>query len=615
MTINKLCALAKKINIKVYMLLFDAFIIAVIPTLALLLRLDGNIKDNEIVFHTLHTYMPIVIVVMLTVFCLFGLYERVWRYVSIPDALEILVATSTGVAVLAALGVMFDIRLPRSIYPISWLLLIWGILSLRVLFRMSVWMFYKQTKATVGNLLIVGAGGAGALVAREIRQQQSATLQIVAFVDDDPEKIGGKLLGIPIWGPIDNMARIIEDKQISEVIIAIPSAAGERVKNIFSLCRQTNCRVRILPSLYELIEGFGTLKQLRDIDMNDLLRREAVKFEPEEIEKYICGKTVMVTGAGGSIGSEICRKIARLKPKRLFLLGRGENSIYEIHQELLSLMPNITYIPLIVDIGNREAVFEVFNQYRPQIVFHAAAHKHVPLMEEQPAEAVRINIFGTQNLVDAACARGAEKFIQISTDKAVNPTSVMGATKRVAEMIIQVKNQCSDTQFAAVRFGNVLGSRGSVLPLFKKQISAGGPVTITHPDMTRYFMTIPEAAQLVLHAGALASGGEVFVLNMGKPVRIMDMAKDLISLYGLVPNKDIAINFTGIRAGEKLFEELLTSAEQSSKTKHPDIFKAKLVELDADSLNSALAQIKTERNRLKIVEMLKDLLPTYRNNN
>lgn len=610
MVINKIYTLVKKINIKIYMLLLDAMIIALVPILALFLRLDGVIAGNEHFFTTLNSYMPIVIVITLAVFCLFGLYERIWRYVSVPDLLEIVAAITISIMILAGLDFMMGISLPRSIYPISWLLMVLGISALRVLFRMAVWVFYKQTSKAADKLVIIGAGAAGSLVARDI-MQQNAGLQIVAFVDDNPEKIGGKLFGIPIMGPIEKIVSIVQRKEASEVIIAIPSASGERIKTIFGLCRQTNCRVRILPSLYELIEERGTLQQLRGIDIHDLLQREAVKFNVKEIEEYISDKVVLVTGAGGSIGGEICRKIARLRPRHIYLLGRGENSIYEIYEELKALVPEISYTPLIVDISEREAVFETFNNYRPQIVFHAAAHKHVPLMEAQPHEAIKVNVFGTQNLADAACEFGVEKFIQISTDKAVNPTSVMGASKRVAEMIIQAKNNCGATKFAAVRFGNVLGSRGSVLPLFRKQIAAGGPVTVTHQDMTRYFMTIPEAAQLVLNAGALSTGGEVFILDMGKPVRIVDMARSLIELHGLIPNKDIEIVFTGIRAGEKLFEELLTSAENSLETKHPKIFKAKLNELDYDRLQDTLNALKQERNRCRIITALSELLPTY----
>lgn len=610
MLINKIYTLVKKINIKIYMLLLDAMIIGLVPMLALFLRVDGVIAGNEHFFATLNSYMPIVIVITLAVFCLFGLYERIWRYVSVPDLLEIVAAITISILILAGLDFMMVISLPRSIYPISWLLMVLGISALRVLFRMAVWVFYKQTSKAADKLVIIGAGAAGSLVARDI-MQQDAGLQIAAFVDDNPEKIGGKLFGIPIMGPIENIVSIVKGKEAAEVIIAIPSASGERIKIIFGLCRQTNCRVRILPSLYELIEERGTLQQLRGIDIHYLLQREAVKFNVKEIEEYISDKVVLVTGAGGSIGGEICRKIARLRPKHIYLLGRGENSIYEIYEELKALVPEISYTPLIVDISEREAVFETFNNYRPQIVFHAAAHKHVPLIEAQPHEAIKVNVFGTQNLADAACEFGVEKFIQISTDKAVNPTSVMGASKRVAEMIIQAKNNGGATKFAAVRFGNVLGSRGSVLPLFRKQIAAGGPITVTHQDMTRYFMTIPEAAQLVLNAGALSTGGEVFILDMGKPVRIVDMARSLVELHGLIPNKDIEIVFTGIRAGEKLFEELLTSAENSLETKHPKIFKAKLNELDYDRLQDALSMLKQERNRCKIIAALSDLLPTY----
>ncbi|MEN6565078.1 MAG: nucleoside-diphosphate sugar epimerase/dehydratase, partial [Veillonellales bacterium] len=407
--------------------------------------------------------------------------------------------------------------------------------------------------------------------------------------------------------------RIVQEQSISEIIIAMPSVEGSIVRQIVQECKTTQCNVQIVPGIYELIDGKVSVHQLRNVDLEDLLRREPVQLNTEDIAGYIKGRRVLVTGAGGSIGSELCRQIARFSPEQILLLGKGENSIYEIHQELGRKYPDLNLSPIIADVRDEERINDIFASYRPEIVFHAAAHKHVPLMELQPLEAVKNNVFGTKNVAQAADRYETKIFIMISTDKAVNPTSVMGCTKRVAEMIIQSLNRESKTKYTTVRFGNVLGSRGSVIPLFKKQIAAGGPITITHPDIIRYFMTIPEASQLVLQAGALAQGGEVFVLDMGKPVKILDMACDLIELSGLVPYKDIKFEFTGLRPGEKMFEELLTAEEGTQATKYKKIFRAKLRSVDEKKLSKVLFQFQNQFNDSEEVKrLLQKLITVYK---
>jgi len=460
-------------------------------------------------------------------------------------------------------------------------------------------------------VLIVGAGNTGALIARQIQQNHRLSKKIVGFADDARSKCGQMLLGFKVLGNRKDLKRLVAEYQVDEIIIAIPTMTRQQLTQIIQDCRQTGCRVKIVPALDELINGRPVIEQLRDVNLEDLLRREPVKLNLEKVAGYLKGKRVLVTGAGGSIGSELCRQIVRLQPDSLILLGKGENSIYEIEQELHERYPGLSIEPVIADVRDQKRIRAIFARTRPEAVFHAAAHKHVPLMELQPEEAVQNNVFGTRNVAEAAHAYGVDIFVMISTDKAVNPTSVMGTTKRVAEQIIQSINLVSRTKFVAVRFGNVLGSRGSVVPLFKKQIAAGGPVTITHPEMKRYFMTIPEAVQLVLQAGSMAQGGEVFVLDMGEPVKIYDMACALIELAGLRPGRDIEIRFTGLRLGEKLFEELLTAEEGTSATAHEKIFVANLQSIDLQKLERGLTQLQQVRFPQEIRRILAELVPTY----
>ena len=598
---------------KLYLVLIDMTIIFFVPIIALAVRLEGDFSKFEVYLNVLLEFLPLTIPVTLVIFYLFGLYSRLWRYATVQDMLAIVGASLVSTAIITAMGLYQHMALPRSMYVISCIFKIAAVAGSRLVIKMAnnLSLHKKDNVENPNRFLIAGAGDAGAMIAREIKQRNDISA-IVGFVDDDNNKVGKKILSVPILGKTDDIEEIAKANQITEIIIAIPSADGDTIRRIANICRGSGCRVRILPSIYELIEGRETVSQLRDIDINDLLRRDSVEFNTKKTQEYIAGKTVLITGAGGSIGSELARQISRLQPKCVYLLGRGENSIYEIHSELSVAHSELEYIPIIADVSDQERINRLFAEYQPQIVFHAAAHKHVPLMEAQPSEAVKVNVFGTKNLVEAAKANGAEIFVMISTDKAVNPTNAMGASKRTAELIVQNANAHSATKFLAVRFGNVLGSRGSVIPLFRKQIALGGPITITHPEIIRYFMTIPEAAQLVLQAGAMAEGGEVFLLDMGKPVRILDMARDLIELHGLVPDKDIKIVFTGLRPGEKLYEELLTSEEGAAVTSNKKIYKAKLKVVDEAMLANYIDELRRSGERLEIIQTMSKWLPSYK---
>lgn len=594
---------------KLKFVLLDAVILILMPILALMIRFEGVLPDKELT--SLLGWLPIFVVISLAVFVAYGIYHRIWHYARVRDLIAIVGAVSLSVAMMFVVDVFMGMHIPRSIYVLTWMLTIGGIGMSRLAFKINWdnWTGHADAKKQV---LIVGAGDAGAMMVREIEQNDDAVLKIAGFIDDDPRKQGSKLSGFNVLGTTEEIVDICQKRSIDEIIIAMPSVSGDVVRRIAESCRQTGCEVKIMPSLFEMTDGHVNVRTLRDINIEDLLRRDPIHLDFAKITSYIAGKTVLITGAGGSIGSEISRQVSRVGAKEIILLGRGENSIYEIYQELKIKFPDQLYRTVIANITDKQRMTEVFGKYKPQVVFHAAAHKHVPLMEIQPAEAVKNNVFGTKNVAELADAYHSEIFVLISTDKAVNPTSVMGATKRCAELVLQEINQHSETKYVTVRFGNVLGSRGSVVPLFEKQIAAGGPVTITHPEMTRFFMTIPEAVQLVLQAGSQAEGGEVFLFDMGKPVKIRDMACDLIQLHGLKPNQDIKLVYTGLRPGEKLYEELLTSEEGTASTKHEKIFKAKINPLDTTELKRDLDILANNRDTMTILQTIKRMIPTYK---
>lgn len=597
---------------KLKLLFLDAVILSIMPLLAVLLRFEGVLPVHEA--EVLRVWLLPATFIGIGIFYLFGMYHRIWHYARIRDLYAIVGAVSLFAAAKFLLLFIAGEALPKSVFLISWMLTLGGIGLSRLAFKINLDIF-TDNRMEQHSVLIIGAGDAGAMLVREIEQNDAATVRIVGFADDDVKKIGNRLAGFSILGAIDQVPDIVEEHHVEHIIIATPSAEGHEIRRITEICRRTPCKVKIMPGLYEMMETGKQdkgLRQLREIRLEDLLRRDPIELDFDKITHYIAGKTVLITGAGGSIGSELSRQISRVGAKEILLLGRGENSIYEIYQELKMKFPEQHYRTIIANITDKVRMEEVFRQYHPQVVFHAAAHKHVPLMEIQPAEAVQNNVFGTKNVAELADAYKSEIFVLISTDKAVNPTSVMGATKRTAELVLQEINQHSMTKFVAVRFGNVLGSRGSVVPLFERQIAAGGPVTVTDPEMTRFFMTIPEAVQLVLQAGSQAEGGEVFLFDMGDPVKINDMACDLIRLHGHVPNQDIRIVYTGLRPGEKLYEELLTSEEGTTSTKHKKIYKAHITPIETDVLTQYLDKLLTNRDTTAILQSLKKLIPTYK---
>ncbi|TSB48574.1 polysaccharide biosynthesis protein [Alkalicoccobacillus porphyridii] len=508
----------------------------------------------------------------------FRLYKRAWEYASVTELKSIVYAVTISIIATALVQIaVFQVFYVRTLI-MTWMMhviLIGGS-------RMS-WRLYKDTymtnKKAGKRTLIIGAGSAGAMIARQLKQDQDTTLMPIGFIDDNFTKHGLEIMNIPILGGTKSIKEMVSLHKVEHIVIAIPSLIKTDLNRIVKLCTDTKVKTQILPRLEDLVLGSVEVSQFKDVEVEDLLGREPVELDVDGIAEYITGETILVTGAGGSIGSEICRQVARFSPKQLILLGHGENSIYSIEMELRRTLPDLSIDTEIADIQDKEKMHLVMRKHQPHVIFHAAAHKHVPLMERNPEEAVKNNVMGTRNVAEAADAAGVNTFVMISSDKAVNPTSVMGSTKRIAEMVVQHMDMVSNTRFVAVRFGNVLGSRGSVIPLFKDQIINGGPVTVTHPDMVRYFMTIPEASRLVLQAGSLAEGGEVFVLDMGEPVKIAELAKNLIRLSGY-NEEEIPVVFTGMRPGEKMFEELLGEDEVHSEQVYPMIYRGKTPEVD-----------------------------------
>lgn len=557
------------------------------------------------------------IFVALVFFALWKLYKSVWRYASANELINIIFATTCTAVTQTVLCYVLNQKMPRSYYVLYWFLLTVFITCIRFGYRILRIINNKRNDLTGRkkgvNVMLIGAGAAANMILKEIENSEYLNLRAKCIVDDQ-EGCHGKLLrGVPIIGGRDKILGAVTEYGIDEIIYAIPSADARTRREFLDICKETGCKMRALPGMYQLINGDVSVATLKEVDIEDLLGRDPIRINTEEVLGYVRGKVVMVTGGGGSIGSELCRQIAVHQPKQLIIVDIYENNAYDIQQELLWKYPELDLQVLIASVRNTNRINNIFETYRPHIVYHAAAHKHVPLMEASPNEAIKNNVMGTYKTAQAADRYGVEKFVLISTDKAVNPTNIMGASKRICEMVIQLMNQKSRTNYVAVRFGNVLGSNGSVIPLFKKQIAEGGPVTVTHPDIIRYFMTISEAVSLVLQAGAYARGGEIFVLDMGEPVKILDLATNLIKLSGYKVGEDIEIKFTGLRPGEKMYEELLMNEEGLKKTANKLIFIGKPIEFDAELFEKQLKKLDEDSREesADIRENVREIVPTY----
>ncbi|MGO4993129.1 polysaccharide biosynthesis protein [Clostridium perfringens] len=582
-----------------FLMSLDTLIIVNSYILAFIIRFNFDFimdKRNELIL-----FLPVIVIIYLIMLSIFKMYKSIWTIVGIDEVAFGLIACliATGIILITSTIISSIYYIDHITVLLAGLFIMIFTIGIRVSFRIYRRMISHGrvllNSSNISNLekiLIIGAGSCGQLIIEEIRKQNPIKQKVIGVIDDNPSKIGTYLRGIKILGNRNKIIAISEEKNIDLILIAMPSVDGKTKKEIIEICQSTRAKVKIIPGMYELIDGKVSLNRMRDIDLRDLLGREEVILDKQGIKDYIENKVVMVTGGGGSIGSELCRQIAKFSPKLLLILDIYENNAYELENELISNFKNLKEKVLIASVRDEKRLENIFYEYKPQVIFHAAAHKHVPLMERNPEEAIKNNVIGTLNVAECAHKYGAERFVLISTDKAVNPTNVMGASKRMCEMIIQAIDKNSNTEFVAVRFGNVLGSNGSVIPLFKKQIEKGGPVTLTHKKITRYFMLIPEAAQLVLQAGAYAKGGEIFVLDMGNPVLIYDLAKDLIKLSGFEPEVDIKIEITGLRPGEKLYEELLMDEEGLRKTSHEKIFIAKPGEYDFEMLKLGVNALK-----------------------
>ncbi len=601
-----------------FLVILDLILINVSLILAYLLRLDDIFTNPEYTrfVNEIPKLMIIASVVKLITYMSFKLYSSLWKYAGAYELSKIILASLVSNTFMMGYMFLSVTPIPRSIFIITFFIDSFSIGAIRFGYRI----FRRIVRGDIllikssRKVMLIGAGDAGAALINEYHMHPELKCTPIAIIDDNRGKQNKKLSGVPVLGAREDIVKVAEEKQIDEIVITIPSASPKTINELYTICSNTKCKVKILPSLSQLIDETVSVQKIRDVKIEDLLGRDTIKLDNNEIGGLIKEHVVMVTGGGGSIGSELCRQIASFSPMRLIILDNYENNAYEIQNELLAKYPDLKLNTVIANVREKARLDNIFRTYRPDIVFHAAAHKHVPLMEANPTEAIKNNVFGTLNVAECADKYGAKRFVMISTDKAVNPTNIMGATKRVAEMIIQAFAKQSKTEFVAVRFGNVLGSNGSVIPLFKKQIEQGGPVTVTDPEIIRYFMTIPEAVQLVLQAGAMAEGGEIFVLDMGEPVKIYDLAKNLIKLSGFEPDVDIKIEFTGLRPGEKLYEELLLAEEGIQATKNNKIFVAQPLHSDMAILRREIDCLKDiiSRNADEAREYMKVIVPNYK---
>lgn len=599
------------------LLLWDIAVISFSAIAALWLRFDGQIAAGYL--SILPQVIGISIISGVVIFSVYDLYRSLWRFASITELKNIILSTTVLSLWIFSIFTYLNIMMPKSWYIINLLLLTSLIGGSRFIYRllrqyaMGNNLFSKNVRGKYTPVMIIGAGSAGEKVIKEIVNSKEIKKEVRCVIDDSNYKVGNFIHGIPIVGNRNDIITMVKKYKIEEIFLAMPSISIEKQSEILNICKETKCKLKKLPGIYQLVNGEVSVSNFKEVEIQDLLGREPIQVNLQEIMDYVRNQVVMVTGGGGSIGSELCRQIAKNSPKQLIIVDIYENNAYDIQLELKKNYPHLNLEVMIASVRNSKKINSLFEKYHPDIVYHAAAHKHVPLMEDSPNEAVKNNVFGTLNVVKAAHMYGTKKFILISTDKAVNPTNIMGATKRICEMIVQTYNKKSHTDYVAVRFGNVLGSNGSVIPLFKKQIKQGGPVTVTDPEITRYFMTIPEAVSLVLQAGAYAKGGEIFVLDMGKPVKIADLAKNLIKLSGYTPDVDIKIEYTGLRPGEKLYEELLMDEEGLEKTSNQLIHIGKPIELDEENLFNQLDRLYDEAyNETEEMKLLvQQLVPTY----
>ena len=598
------------------LLLLDIFIINLSVLTSLCVRYEfqmQELSDSGFV----HTYFTDIALwytlAAIVIFAVFRLYRSLWEYASVEEMSFVIYAVTLADAALLLIQKIRGVMLPRSLPVINLLFLLAGVCAVRYTYRLAR-RARNHPREKRERTMLIGAGAAGAMVLKELRHSAHSTNKIVCIIDDDAAKKGSFLMGVPVVGGREKIADSVGKYHIDNIILAIPTASPSDRRELINLCQQTGCRTRILPGIYQLASGQVSTKRIRDVEVEDLLGRDRVQVDSAQIGEYITGKTVMVTGGGGSIGSELCRQIASLQPKRLVIFDIYENNAYEIQQELIRSHPELDLHVLIGSVRDKNRVEQVFDKYRPELVCHAAAHKHVPLMEVSPNEAIKNNVLGTYNVACAADACGVKKFVLISSDKAVNPTNVMGATKRICEIIIQTVGRNSKTTFSAVRFGNVLGSNGSVIPLFRRQIESGGPVTVTDKEIVRYFMTIPEAVSLVLQACAYARGGEIFVLDMGDPVKIDDLARKMIRLSGFEPDVDIPVVYTGLRPGEKLYEELMLQDEELTKTRNDLIYMGYFKDFDPEMVTQGLEELEKacRDDSADIRPLIGKLVRTYR---